>query len=43
MVRQGFVTGGVTWADTWPGLVALAGIIAMFAFFALRGMQRMSD
>ena len=26
-VRQGFV-GDVTWADTWPGLLALAGIAA---------------
>ena len=43
MVRQGFVTGGVTWGETWPGLVALAGLIAVFAFFALRGMQRMAD
>jgi ABC-type polysaccharide/polyol phosphate export permease len=43
MARQGFVTGGVTWAETWPGLVALAGMIAVMAFFALRGMQRMSD
>ena len=43
MARQGFVTGTVTWADTWPGLVALAGMIAVMAFFALRGMQRMSD
>lgn len=43
MVRQGFVTGGVTFGETWPGLVALAGLIAVFAAFALRGMQRMSD
>ena len=43
MARQGFVTGSVTWAETWPGLVALAGMIAVMAFFALRGMQRMSD
>ena len=25
--RQGFV-GGVTWGDTWPGLLALAGLLA---------------
>ncbi len=43
MVRQGFVTGGVTWGETWPGLMALAGLMALFAFFALRGMQRMSN
>jgi ABC-type multidrug transport system permease subunit len=39
--RQGFV-GEVTWADTWPGLVALFGFAAVFSFFALRGMHRMT-
>jgi ABC-type multidrug transport system permease subunit len=43
MARQGFVTGEVTWAETWPGLVALAGLIALFAVFALRGMRKMAD
>ena len=43
MVRQGFLTGEITWAETWPGLVALAGMIAVMALFALRGMRRMSD
>jgi len=37
--RQGFV-GGVSWADTWPGLVALAALMAVLAAFALRGMRR---
>jgi ABC-2 type transport system permease protein len=40
-VRQGFV-GGVTWTDTWPGLLALAGLIAVLAALALRGMNRFS-
>jgi len=39
--RQGFV-GPVTWADTWPGLVALAGLAILFTFAALRGMRRMT-
>jgi ABC-type multidrug transport system permease subunit len=39
--RQGFV-GSVTWADTWPGLVALAGLGALFTALALRGMRRMT-
>jgi len=39
--RQGFV-GDVSWADTWPGLLAMAGLAAVFTFFALRGMRRMS-
>lgn len=43
MVRQGFVIGDVTWAETWPGLVALAGLIALFSVFALRGMRKMAD
>jgi len=37
--RQGFV-GGVTWGDTWPGLLALAGLLALLAALALRGMRR---
>jgi ABC-type multidrug transport system permease subunit len=37
--RQGFV-GGVTWADTWPGLLALAGLLALLSALALRGMRR---
>jgi ABC-2 type transport system permease protein len=37
--RQGFV-GGVTWGDTWPGLLALAGFLALLTALALRGMRR---
>ncbi len=37
--RQGFV-GGVTWADTWPGVVALAGLLAILGALALREMRR---
>jgi ABC-2 type transport system permease protein len=40
-VRQGFV-GGVTWGNTWPGLLALAGLVAVLAALALRGMNRFS-
>ncbi|HWP30029.1 MAG TPA: ABC transporter permease [Chloroflexota bacterium] len=43
MVRQGFVTGEVTWAETWPGLVALAALILVLGWFALRGMRKMAD
>jgi len=38
-VRQGFV-GDVTWADTWPGLLSLAGIGAVMVVLALRGLRR---
>jgi ABC-type multidrug transport system permease subunit len=37
--RQGFV-GGVTWANTWPGLVALAGLLVVLGALALREMRR---
>lgn len=37
--RQGFL-GSVTWAETWPGLVALAGLAALLVALALRGMRR---
>jgi MYXO-CTERM domain-containing protein len=37
--RQGFV-GSVTWADTWPGLLALAGLLAVLGAWALREMRR---
>jgi ABC-2 type transport system permease protein len=40
--RQGFV-GPVTWGDTWPGMLALAGLVALMAVFALRGMNRAAD
>jgi ABC transporter DrrB family efflux protein len=37
--RQGFI-GGVTWADTWPGFVALAGLLVVLGALALREMRR---
>jgi ABC-2 type transport system permease protein len=37
--RQGFV-GTVTWAETWPGLLALVGMLAVFGALALREMRR---
>jgi ABC-2 type transport system permease protein len=41
-VRQGFV-GGVTWSDTWPGLVALAALATLVTALAMRGLQRQSS
>lgn len=41
-VRQGFV-GDVTWANTWPGLLCLAGLLTLTASMALRGLQRSAD
>jgi ABC-2 type transport system permease protein len=37
--RQGFV-GSVNWADTWPGLLALAGLLLVLGGLALREMRR---
>lgn len=37
--RQGFV-GTVSWADTWPGIVALVGLLAVLGALALREMRR---
>ena len=37
--RQGFV-GGVSWGDTWPGLLALAGMLVVLGALALREMRR---
>ncbi len=37
--RQGFV-GEVTWAETWPGLLALAGLLLVLGALALREMRR---
>jgi ABC-2 type transport system permease protein len=38
-VRQGF-TGSVTWADTWPALLAVAGLLAALGSLAVRRLNR---
>lgn len=42
MCRQGF-TETVTWAGTWPGLVALAGFVIVLGGWALWEMARTGD
>lgn len=50
MSRAGFVPDrldppagfGVTWAEMWPGLAALAGGVLVLGAFALRGMRRLT-
>jgi ABC-2 type transport system permease protein len=37
--RQGFV-GSVSWSETWPGFVALGGLLVVFGALALREMRR---
>ena len=41
LAREGYV-GEVTWAHTWPGLLALAGLIVMLGAFAVRGLSRLT-
>ncbi len=40
LAREGFLAG-VTWADTWPGLVAAAVLSAITTWFAARGLRRL--
>jgi ABC-type multidrug transport system permease subunit len=40
-VRQGFV-GAISWQETWPGIVALAGMLALFGTLSLRAMRRIA-
>jgi len=37
--RQGFV-GSVTWAETWPGILALTVLLTLLGAWALREMRR---
>ncbi len=41
-VREGFV-GDVTWHETWPALLAIAGLLALFGLTAIRGLGRYSS
>jgi hypothetical protein len=38
-VRQGFI-GSITWADTWPGIVTLAGLLAAFGALSVWQLVR---
>lgn len=40
-VRQSYIAT-VTWSDTWPGIVALAGMLAATAWFAVYRIRRMN-
>ena len=41
MARQGFLDTGVTWADTWPGLVAIAALVVLLGWFCWRGFTKL--
>lgn len=40
LARQGFL-GDVTWAATWPGLLAIAGFATVTTTFAVRGLRKL--
>jgi ABC-2 type transport system permease protein len=42
LARQGFL-GEVSWDQTWPGLVSLAGMIGLLALWALRAMKHIDE
>ena len=42
LARQGFL-GDVTWHHTWPGLVAIAGLMAASILWARRGLNSFND
>jgi ABC-2 type transport system permease protein len=41
MTRQGFLDGGVTASETWPGLLALAAMITILGLLAARGLRKL--
>ncbi|MDQ3661950.1 MAG: ABC transporter permease [Actinomycetota bacterium] len=41
LARQGFL-GQVAWSTTWPGLLALTGLVGVLGTFAVRGMQKVT-
>ena len=41
LAREGFLPGGVTWGDTWGGLVAIAVAIGLLSWWAIRGLRRL--
>jgi len=41
LARQGFL-GQVAWSTTWPGLLALGGLVGVLGTFAARGMQKVT-
>jgi ABC-2 type transport system permease protein len=41
--RQGFLDDGVTWDQTWPGLLAIAAGIAFFGTLAWSGARKLTD
>jgi ABC-2 type transport system permease protein len=40
MARQGWVSTGLNWTDTWQGLATIGAIAVLFWIFAIRGLRR---
>ncbi|MCP5024966.1 MAG: ABC transporter permease [Actinomycetia bacterium] len=41
LARQGFLDDGVTWALTWPGLVAAVALIAILSIWTVTGFRKL--
>jgi ABC-type polysaccharide/polyol phosphate export permease len=41
LARQGFLAGGVTWADTYGGLVAITVLVVLLSWFSVRGVRKL--
>lgn len=40
--REGFLDGGVSWNDTWPGLVCIAAMVLVLGAWAWRGANKLT-
>ena len=40
--RQGFV-GDVSWSETWPAVLVVAGLISLLGALALRELRRLAE
>lgn len=41
LAREGFLPGGVTWADTYPGLVAIGALTLLLSWFSIRAVRKL--
>jgi ABC-2 type transport system permease protein len=41
LARQGFLDGGVSWGDTYGGLIAIASLLVLLAWFSIRGLRKL--
>lgn len=43
LAREGFLPGGVTWHDTWGGLLGIVVSAALLCWFAVRGLRQVLE